>query len=81
MNGAELEAGCAHFRTGRSVFLRFRSVISPTLLSGRGGGGGGWVVGSGLVVVVELLLRLLGQESLELGAQLVAAGQVPVASQ
>jgi hypothetical protein len=57
--------------------LRFRSVISANLGAGPGYGRS---KKSRLIVVVELLLRLLGKESLELGAKLVAARQILVAS-
>jgi hypothetical protein len=56
--------------------LRFRSVISANHL-GVGPGYGRFET-SRLVVVVDLLLCLLGKESLELGAKLVAARQIPV---
>src|ERR1700722_10211316 len=64
--------GAVTSRTGRRG--RVHSVISPTSMSAR-------VRGSGRVVVVELLLRLLSQESLELRTKLVAARQLLVAPQ
>lgn len=72
VDGAVFEAGVVTSRTGRRLLLRFRSVISPPLLSRPFGR-------LSRVVVVALLLRLLGQESLELGTKLVAARKVFVA--
>src|SRR5271169_6563282 len=68
--------GAVTSRTGRR--LRCRSVISPTSLSGRARG---VLENSSRVVVVELFLCLLGQESLKFCAKLVSAGQILVVRQ
>jgi len=63
-------------RTGRRLLLRFRSVISANLGVGPGYGR----LETSRLVVVVLLLCLLGEESLELCAKLVAAREILVVS-
>ena len=72
---AEVQCGRGYFAHRTEVALGLRSVISPTSLSGLGYG-----VSNQLsrVVVVELLLCLLGEESFELRTKLVAARQILV---